>query len=134
MKIEVFLAQASPAAPSSPKQDVPRPGSLQQPPPAPQLWTPFRNQFGQGSEVMIVLIVVLSFAVILFGGALLFRRPSGRTLAGRRGVASPEGSGSRKRRRRSRSGTEERRAPTLKERGGLPPIREEGQDSPTSPT
>ena len=133
-------APSTPAPAPTPAQ--PAGGSIHGPPPAPSLLSPFRSHLGGPTEILILLVVVAVLAAVLFGWALIFRKPSHSHLGRRSGVLhegeSRSSSGGGKRRRRSRHPENRPRNPTLKERGGLPPMREEdppgNNPSPTGPT
>ncbi|HAM70027.1 MAG TPA: hypothetical protein DCM86_00095 [Verrucomicrobiales bacterium] len=143
MKTIVLMADAKeegakPSAPLAPQAE-PKTGTLETPPPAPLLWSPFRGTLGGPTETLILLIVILFLGVTLFGWAFFFRRRSRHSALGGRssGVLYEGGEqrGSGRRRRRSRHPEELPRNPTLKERGGLPPAREDGPGgaAPASP-
>lgn len=123
----------APSLPSTPAHSGP-PGMQGQPPPL--IWSPFRSHLGAPTEILILLIVVLGLAIALFGWALIFRKPSKSFLAGRGGGVLYEGNNkasSGKRRRRSQHPENRPRNPTLKERGGLPPIRDENPPNGQAP-
>ncbi len=120
-------ADAAPTpAPAAPSQ--PATGAIHAPPPAPSLLSPFRSHLGGPTEILILLVVVGILAAILFGWALIFRKPAHNRLGRRSGVlydGESRSSSGGKRRRRSRHPENRPRNPTLKERGGLPPMRQE---------
>lgn len=135
MKTIVLMAAATsgsdsdpgPAVAPGPAPSQPVGGSIHEPPPPPLLLSPFRSHLGGPTEILILLIVVGILATLLFGWALLFRKPAHNRLGRRSGVLyEGESRSNGKRRRRSRRSDERPRNPTLKERGGLPPLRDEG--------
>jgi len=124
------LADTDSAKPAAPKQDQTpvQPGSLDKGPPPPVLWSPFRTQLGNHPELVLLVAGIAACAILIFGWALIFRKPSSRTLASRRTGAS---SGHRRKRRRdSGENAPLPRNPTLKDRGGLPPMRPDGDPQP----
>ncbi|MBI3869360.1 MAG: hypothetical protein HY299_12635 [Verrucomicrobia bacterium] len=132
MNTTLFMAQAggpSPAKPDAPGKIVP----VQPAPPAPLLWSPFRSELGARTDIVVIAVVVVVLGMALFGWALFFRRPSGRSLAGRGGILHEGGHGTSRRRRRSRHPSNAPRNPTLKERGGLPPERPSDEPGGSGP-
>ena len=129
MKTIVLMADSkTDAGKQAPASSPAKSTSLDAPPPPPLLWSPLRGTLGAPTEVMVLLGVILALGLVLFGWAFFFRRRSRHSAFGSRssgvlyeGESRPHG----RRRRRSRGSGDLPRNPTLKERGGLPPPRED---------